>query len=88
MWDKWMKQVDIGQSTSLLDLIYVGCTQRECKPILKLIQEKKDLLESLIPTCTIKQVPDWERSHVNTMTFFCDMVGHEKIRDTVNWKGR
>ena len=32
MWKKWMKHVDLGEPTSFLDHVYLGCTQCECKP--------------------------------------------------------
>ena len=31
MWKKLMKFVDLGESTSFLDHVHVGCSQRECK---------------------------------------------------------
>ena len=31
MWKKLMKLVDLGEPTSFLDRVYLGCTQRECK---------------------------------------------------------
>ena len=32
MWKKLMKHVDLEEPTSFLDHVYLGCTQRECKP--------------------------------------------------------
>ena len=32
MWEKLMKDVDILEPTKFLDHVYLGCTQRECKP--------------------------------------------------------
>ena len=32
MWKKLMKNVDLDERTSFLDHVYLGCTQRECKP--------------------------------------------------------
>ena len=32
MWKKLMKNVDPDEPTSFLDHVYLGCTQRECKP--------------------------------------------------------
>ena len=32
MWKKLMKHVDLDEPTSFLDHIFLGCTQRECKP--------------------------------------------------------
>ena len=30
-WKKLMKLVDLGEPTSVLDHVYSGCTQRQCK---------------------------------------------------------
>ena len=30
-WKIFMKDFDLGETTSSLDLIYLGCTQRECE---------------------------------------------------------
>ena len=40
---KLMKTVDIGEPTSFLDEIYFGCTQRECKPNEKIIEQLLDV---------------------------------------------
>ena len=32
MWKKLMKNVDIDEPASFLDHVYLGCSQRECKP--------------------------------------------------------
>ena len=32
MWKKLMKNLDLDEPTSCLDHVYLGCTQRECKP--------------------------------------------------------
>ena len=32
MWKKLMTLVDLGEPASFLDSVYLGCTQRECKP--------------------------------------------------------
>ena len=31
MWKKFMKLVDLGEPTSFLDQVYLGCARRECK---------------------------------------------------------
>ena len=32
MWKKLMKDVDLDEPTTFLEHVYLGCTQRECKP--------------------------------------------------------
>ena len=39
MWKKLMKLADLGEPTSFLDHVYLGCTQRECKSNEKIIDE-------------------------------------------------
>ena len=31
-WKNLMKKVELGEPSSFLDHVYLGCTQRECKP--------------------------------------------------------
>ena len=38
LWDKLMKQVDLEEPTPLLDQVYLGCTQRQCKPNFKIVK--------------------------------------------------
>ena len=37
MWKNLMKNVDIDETTSVLGHIHLGCTQRECKPMKRLL---------------------------------------------------
>ena len=76
MWHKLMKQVDLEEPTPLLDQVYLGCTQRECKPNQKIVQENKTLIESLISASTVK--PGWERAHAEMSAWSYDMEGHAK----------
>ena len=46
MWKKLMKLVDLDEPTSFLDHIYLGCTQRECKPNKDIIEQYKEMFES------------------------------------------
>ena len=54
------------------------CTQRECKHNLKIVQENKDLLESLISAGIVKQLLGWERSRADAVAWSYDMAGHAK----------
>ena len=64
MWKKLKKLVDLGESTSLLDHVYLGCTQRECK-----------LNETIIEQYTEK-LPGWQKPHAKTVAWSYDMEGH------------
>ena len=42
MW-KLMKNLDIDEPTSFLDHVFLGCTQRECKPNETRIEQHKKM---------------------------------------------
>ena len=69
-----MKQVDQGEPTSVLDQVIPWCTQRKCKPKLKIVQENKDLISA----GTVKELPGCERSLAGTVAWSHDMKGHAK----------
>ena len=48
IWKKLMKLVDLGEPTSFLDHVYLGCTQRECKSNENTTKENEKMLESRI----------------------------------------
>ena len=48
MWKKLMTNVDLHDPTSILDLVYLGCTQRECKANKTMIEEFTRMVESRI----------------------------------------
>ena len=47
-WKKLMKLVDLGEPTSFLDHVFLGCTQRQCKPNETNIDESRKMFESRI----------------------------------------
>ena len=48
MCKKLMKIVDSDEPTSCLDRVYLGCTQRDCKPNATIIEQKTKMFESRI----------------------------------------
>ena len=56
MWKKLMKNVDLDEPTSFLDHVYLGCTQRECKPTEIITEGYKEMFESRGGQLTITRV--------------------------------
>ena len=83
-----MKQVDLEEPTTLSDQEYWGCTQRECKPNLKIAQESKDVLESLISARTIGQLLGWERSHADAGAWSWKGMRRNDWKGTAKWHTR
>ena len=45
IWKKLMKNADLDEATSFLDHVYVGGTQRECRPDEIVIEKYKEIFE-------------------------------------------
>ena len=48
MWKVLMKQIDLGQQTSFLDHVYLGCVQRECQTSKDNVDNYRNMFESKI----------------------------------------
>ena len=86
MWKKVMKNMDIDESTSFLDHVYLGCSQCECKPNETIIEQYRKIFESRLSAGATAKLPGWEKSHAKTVTMSYDMEGHTQnaSSDTVN----
>ena len=47
-WKILMKDVDLGESTSFFDHVYLGCTQRECQISKDIVDNYRSMFESRI----------------------------------------
>ena len=79
-WKKLMKLVDLGEPTSFLDHVFLGCTQRQCKPNEIIIDESRKMFESRISSGATEKSPGREKPHAETVAWSCDVEGHAKIR--------
>ena len=74
-----MKLVDLGQPTSSLDHVYLGCTQRECQSNERTLwRNTKKLFESRISAGATQKLPGWEKPHAKTAARSYDMEDHAK----------
>ena len=48
MWKIFMKDVDLGEPTSFLDHVYLGCTQRKCQTSKDIVDSYRNMFESRI----------------------------------------
>ena len=60
VWKKLMKDVDNEEPISFLDHVYLGCTQRECKPNEKIIGQYYKMFESRISAGATEKLPGWD----------------------------
>ena len=50
--------VDLGESTSFLDHVYLGCTQRECQISKDIVDNCKNMFESMIFVGVVEKLPE------------------------------
>ena len=48
MWKVLNKEVDLGEPTSFLDHVYLGCTQRQCEKSKDIVDNCRTMFESRI----------------------------------------
>ena len=76
-----MKDVDLGEPTSFLDHVYLGCTQRECKISSEIVVNYRDVFESRISGGPTEKLPTRASGKPNAeiiSSWSCDMEGHAK----------
>ena len=57
MWKVLNKEVDLGEPTSFLDHVYLGCTQRQCEVSQNIVDNYRTMFESRI------SAGDWKNYH-------------------------
>ena len=77
-----MKEVDLGEPTSFLDHVYLGCTQRECETSKDMVDNYRIMLESKISAGAMEKLPQTkatEKPDAETISSCSyDMQGHAK----------
>ena len=58
MWKKWLKNVDLEETTSFLEHVCLGCTQRECKPNRDIVNQCGEMFESPIFATATEKIPE------------------------------
>ena len=74
MWKLLNKEVDLGEPTSFLDLVYLECTQRHCETRKHIVDNYSAMFESRISAGATEKLPSSENPNVSTRSY--DMEGH------------
>ena len=78
MQKKLMKLVDLGEPTSFLDRVYLGCTQRECKSNENVKDECRQMFESRISAGATEDYQGDRNLTQKTAAWSYDMDGPAK----------
>ena len=76
MWKVLNKKVDLGEPTSFLDHVYLGCTQRHCEMSKDIVDNYRAMFVSRISACGTEQLPYSENFRISSWSY--DMEGHAK----------
>ena len=76
MWKVLNKEVDLGEPTSFLDHVYLGCTQRQCEVSQDIVDNYRTMFESRISAGGTEKLPFSQNTRISSWSY--DMVGHAK----------
>ena len=70
------KEVDLGEPTSFLDHVYLGCTQRQGEVSKDIVDNYRTMFESRISAGATEKLPCSENIRISSWSY--DMEGHAK----------
>ena len=76
MWKVLSKEVDLGEPTSFLDRVYLGCTQRQCEISKDIVDNYRTMFQSRISAVRTEKLPHSENFRISSWSY--DMEGHAK----------
>ena len=76
MWKLLNKEVDLGEPTSFLDHVYLGCAQRQCEISKDIVDNCRTMFESRISAGKVEKLPFPQNLRISSWSY--DMDGHAK----------
>ena len=76
MWNVLNEEVDLGDQTSFLDHVFLGCTQRQCEISKDIVDNYRTMFELRISAGRAEKLPFPQNLRVSSWSY--DMVGHAK----------
>ena len=73
MWKVLNKEVDLGEPTSFLDHVYLGCTQRQCQISKDIVDNYRTMFESRISAGGVEKLPFPQNLRMSSCSY--DMEG-------------
>ena len=70
------KKSDLGEPTSFLDHVYLGCTQRQCETSKDIVDNYRTMFESRISAGGVEKLPYPQNLRISPWSY--DMAGHAK----------
>ena len=76
MWKLLNKEVDLGEPTSFLDHVYLGCPQRQCEISKDIVDNYRIMFESRTSAGGVEKLPFPQNLRISSWSY--DMAGHAK----------
>ena len=88
MWKVLNKEVELGEPTSFVDHVYLGCTQRQCEISKDIVDNYRTMFESRISAGGSEKLPFPQNLRISSWSY--DMAGHARNvwNDIVFWQKR
>ena len=88
MWKLLIKDVDLGEPTSFLDHVYLGCTPRECQTSKDLVDDHRNMFESKISTGATEKLPYSEKlgANISSLSYEIEGLQINVWNDIANWR--
>ena len=88
MWKVLNKEVDLGEPTSFLDHIYLGCTQRKCEISKDIVDNYRTMFESRISAGGAEQLPFPQNLRIFHGLMIWLVMLRNVWNDIVSWQTR
>ena len=76
MWRVLNEEADLGEPTSFLDHVYLGCTQRQYQTSKDSVDNNRTMFESRISAGGVEKLPFPQNLRISSWSY--DMAGHAK----------
>ena len=88
MWKVLNKEVELGEPTSFLDHVYLGCTQRKCEISKDIVDNYRTMFESRISAGGVEKLP-YLKIFVFLQGLMTWLVMQRSVwNDIVSWRTR
>ena len=86
MWKVLNKEVDLGEPTSFLDHVYLGCTQRQCQISKDIVDNYRTMFESRISAGGAEKLPFPQNLCISSWSNDMEVRQRNVWSDIVSWQ--
>ena len=88
MWKLLNIEVDLGEPTSFLDHVYLGCTQRKCEISKDIVDNYRTMFESRISAGGLEKLPFPQNLRISSWSYDMVVMLRNVWNDIVSWRTR